>query len=1043
MMTNSKFDHSAFCASVSLCLKFIFALSVLCGAQSLFAGETNLMRGSLLLRGSSFFAEKDPNAYMWLDTYYYDKICDGDDATYWKPMELRGPHFIEMLWRHPVQADQLEWSTENVPGAVLSFWEKGKWVPVSAEIAGDKGRVNFTVQRSARWRFDLQKPTNLPKVFELKLSGPEQYLLPMAINRVYDRRIATSDVQIPSRVYAPGDRVQGTFKTQSDRPMDTSALLIEIRPNADSSTLFQDEAAGITTAVLAEPDADGNVKFDLELPPWTPHGTNDLMVSGIDKASSDLIPCSPAFIGSIEVKRPGHPDLMPPMKTVSVGRNDAGQLGFLINGQWHPAFFNRFYGTADPERYAVTRKTGLNIMYWQCRWGLPVDDERLNFELNWFDRRIRMALSVNPQNYFILSVDLRAGDRWKAAHPTELMMLEDGTPNPMNKFSFGSELYQREVEEYMKTFIRFIKSKPYADRVIGYHVWSCTQNDGFVGGSLVNREITDRKDFILGDFNPGVFRQFRAFLRKKYGNDLSALRKAWRNDAVTFETASVTRAELIREDPTGGPFRDPVSSRPAIDYLEFFPHLIGDFNRRVAALIKRETDGQALVLIHSGAIKDSLAYFNMEQLHANNNDLGDLIADPNIDAFVQAQNYTTRSAGNPVSVYQPTASIALHDKLYLFDYDHRTIGAGTLKTSRHRSQYETKSIFERDLAYQWIDNAGAWIADMSIDQWEKRSNESLPWYTMPQVWASIKRPLKALREDDRPRASAAEIAVVLSLNSPRYEDAQRMTPLYKALVHARLYLFDLPQLGAPHDVLLTSDLGHPKMKDYKLYIFMNPTYFTPKERAEIEKLKRDGKVLMWFYAPGYATDDGLSLEAVKELTGFELKMRSSKTEVPQMTYSDHSVLSQGLAGKKLAATGWDIPLPYPNASLGAIFSAERRGLSTIGGCYADDTVAFAAKDFGKWKSVWCGVPNFERDAWVNLCRYAGVHLYAEAPVVLHCDNRFMMIHNGYDGPKTVTVTLPRPAKVSDLLSEEEIADGTTFPVSLRAPETRLLRLDYR
>ena len=1004
-------------------------------------GKVNLMKGTLLLRGSSFEAQKKEGVYQLTDTHYYDKICDGDEKTCWQPMESRGPHFIEMLWRHPVRACRMEWNMLDVRRTVLSAWEKGRWVPV-AEMGGDRGVKDFAIRSSARWRIDMDRSGRIPRVFELKLSGPGQYLLPMSINRTYARRIALSDVRIPCRTYAPGDRVQGTFRVGSDRPMDTAALLIEIRPREGQATLFQDEAAGITTAVVAEPEADGNVSFDLELPPWTPHGTNDLMVTGIDKASSDQIVASSPCIASIAVERPNRPEMMEPARTVSLGTNDVGQLGFLVNGTWHPAFFNRFYGTADAERYDAAGKTGLDIMYWQCRWGLPFDKERHDFELNWFDRRIRMALAVNPRNYFILSVDLRAGERWKKAHPSELMMLEDGSPNPMNLFSFGSELYQKEVEEFLSDLIRFIRSQPYGDRVIGYHVWSCTQNDGFIGGSKVNRGIRAREDFILGDFNPSVFRKFRAFLRQKYGNDLPALRKAWRNDAVTFDDAGITRAELVRQDSTGGPFRDPVASRPAIDYLEFFPRLIGDFNRRVAAVIKRETDGRALVFLHSGAIKDSLSYFNMEQLHANNNDLAGLMEDPNIDAFVQAQNYTTRSAGNPVAVYQPTASIALHDKLYLFDHDHRNLGTGTLKSHRHRSQYETRAIYERDFGYQWIDNAGAWIADMSIDLWEKRSNDSLPWYTMPQVTASVGRTLDVLRKNDRLRTSAAEIAVVVSLNSPRYEDACRMTPLYKGLVTEQLYLHALPKLGAPHDVLLTSDLGHPKMKEYKLYVFLNPTYFTPGERAEIERLKRDGKVLMWFYAPGYATDDGLNLEAVGMLTGFDLRMRSSDSEVPALVYSEGSSLSAGLAGKTLAATGWDIPSPYPRASLGAVFSANEDGLSSVGGRYADGTVAFAARDFGTWKSVWCGVPNFELAAWVNLCRYAGVHLYAEAPVVLHCDSRMMMIHNGYDAPKTIRVTLPRPAKVSDLVSGKPVAEGVSFPVTLLAPGTRLLKLEY-
>lgn len=1019
-----------------LFLSFLVALSVLS------AGETDLMKGTLIFRGSSFKARKAPRSNEMSSTCYFDKICDGDSKTGWQPMEARGPHFIEMLWRHPVCADQMDWETQGITHGTLSSWEKGKWLPV-AEITQQNGQMSFPKTSSARWRFEIDKFSESPVIYELKLKGPEQYLLPKEILRTYVGKISISDVQIPERTYTTGDRVKGSFKVTFDQKMDSVALMIEIRPRESQATLMEDEASAVTTAVLVQPDQDGKVLFDMELPPWTPQGKNDLMVTAVDKTTSKQAQLAEPYLASVNVQRPGFPEMPEPMKTVSLGKNTDGQLGICINGKWHPAFFNRFYGTADPERYGATTETGFHIMYWQCRVGLPFDEDGLKYQLDWFDRRIKMALAVNPQNYFILSADLKARMNWRRAHPSELMLLEDGSPNPQDLFSFGSELYNQQVEHYLVSLIRFIKAQPYGDRVIGYHVWSCTQNDGFVGGAYPNRRIRDRKDFLIGDYNPGAIKQFRNFLRKKYNNNPAALQNAWHNANVTFDTAYVSREELVRQDPTGGPFRDPVASRPAIDYLEFIPHLIGDFNRRVAAIIKRETNGQALVLTHAGAVKCFLTMSNLEQLQSGNHDFAEMLEDPNIDMYVQAQNYATRDAGNPVTVYQPTASIALHDKLYLFDYDPRTLSAGTLKYCRHRSQYETKAIFERDFGYQWIDNAGAWISDMSKDNWHIHEEYGMPWFTMPEVTTPIRETLRALQKNSQKRHSAAEIAVILSLKSPRYEDACRMDPLYKALVSDQLYLKTLPYLGAPHDVFLSTDLGHPRMKDYKLYVFLNPTYFSPAERAEIEKLKRNGKVLAWFYAPGYATDEGLSLEAITKLTGFNLKMRSADTEVPELVYTAGSPLSLGLEGKKLTGCGWNGIERFSPAAPGAIFYTDDDTLSTIAGRYADHTVAFAARDFHTWKSVWCGVPNFELGAWVNLCRYAGVHLYAKAPVVLYCDNRMMMLHNGYETPQDVTVSLPRKARVTDLMTGKTVTEDNVFTIRLGTPETRLLQLEYR
>src|SRR5690606_12793259 len=46
----------------------------------------------------------------------------------------------------------------------------------------------------------------------------------------------------------------------------------------------------------------------------------------------------------------------------------------------------------------------------------------------------------------------------------------------------------------------------------------------------------------------------------------------------------------------------------------------------------------------------------------------------------------------------------------------------------------------------------------------------------------------------------------------------------------------------------------------------------------IEKLKRDGKTLLWFYAPGYVSDKGNNVDAISRLTGFGTRVKEDVTE---------------------------------------------------------------------------------------------------------------------------------------------------------------------
>ena len=302
--------------------------------------------------------------------------------------------------------------------------------------------------------------------------------------------------------------------------------------------------------------------------------------------------------------------------------------------------------------------------------------------------------------------------------------------------------------------------------------------------------------------------------------------------------------------------------------------------------------------------------------------------------------------------------------------------------------------------------------------------------------------LDALNALSTPRRPTAEIAVVLSLNSSRYEDACRMVPHYKGLVNDVLLQHVLPFLGAPYDVILSDDLSHPNLPEYKLFLFLNPTYLAPAERQAIERLKRGGKVLAWFYAPGYAKDDGLSVDAMKAVTGIDLKIKSTGAEAPELTFQAGSPLADGVAGQKLETVVWRGVGNFSTTTFSPVFYADDSFLVPAGR-YADGKVAYGHRDFGDWKSVWCGVPNFDLPSLVRLARFAGVHLYAEAPVILNADNRMMMVHNGYEGRRTVRIALPSPARVSDLRTGAFVADGQEFDLVLGAPETKLLRLEYR
>ena len=79
--------------------------------------------------------------------------------------------------------------------------------------------------------------------------------------------------------------------------------------------------------------------------------------------------------------------------------------------------------------------------------------------------------------------------------------------------------------------------------------------------------------------------------------------------------------------------------------------------------------------------------------------------------------------------------------------------------------------------------------------------------------------------------------------------------------------YELGFVGAPVDQYYHNDMANPDMPAYKMYIFMNVWLATEAERKAIrDKLRRDGAVAVWLYAPGF-----IDPEADKKLSAEHMK----------------------------------------------------------------------------------------------------------------------------------------------------------------------------
>jgi len=238
-------------------------------------------------------------------------------------------------------------------------------------------------------------------------------------------------------------------------------------------------------------------------------------------------------------------------------------------------------------------------------------------------------------------------------------------------------------------------------------------------------------------------------------------------------------------------------------------------------------------------------------------------------------------------------------------------------------------------------------------------------------------------------------------------------------------------MGAPFDTYLLQDFIEGRLPPYKLYIFLNAFYLDGARREALKReLRRDGRVALWIYAPGYIQEDP-SLANMTDLTGFSFgKGDHPWGPLMHITNFNHPItqgLPQDLFWGTNSRLGPVFHLEYPEATvLGQVVYSQGR-------CKA----GFGLKEFADWRSVYSAAPNLPAPVLRGIARYAGVHLYSEMGDVLYATPQLLGVHTAVGGEREFR--LPARAElVYDLFAGQVVArDVDRFRVTLPPASTAL------
>ena len=228
-------------------------------------------------------------------------------------------------------------------------------------------------------------------------------------------------------------------------------------------------------------------------------------------------------------------------------------------------------------------------------------------------------------------------------------------------------------------------------------------------------------------------------------------------------------------------------------------------------------------------------------------------------------------------------------------------------------------------------------------------------------------------------------------------------------------------MGAPYGQYLLDDVLAGRVKA-KLQVFLNAWSLSAAELAKLLKATR-GATKVWCYAPGWFDGEQTSLEAMRQLTGFEMKVVTPPKPAVTPTERGRSLgLEKSFGGEK---------------PVKPLFAAADAKPEEILATYADGSAAVALRRTPGGPSLFVGAPGLTSELLRLAAREARVHLFTETDCNVYANGQFLALHASQDGP--VAVNTGKPTPVTDVLSGEPVAKGPRFAVPLKKGDTRVLR----
>ena len=564
------------------------------------------------------------------------------------------------------------------------------------------------------------------------------------------------------------------------------------------------------------------------------------------------------------------------------------------------------------------------------------------------DRQARRILHLIPDARLFVAIRFGQSRVWMEENPGEMIGYAAGPvqgpeaderTGRASRPSAASEKYREYVRDQLTAYAAFIRSKPWANRVIGvrvaYGIYSEWHYFGMYQGP---------------DTSPAMTEKFRIWLKAKYGTD-DELKKSWNDSSAMIGNASAPTME--ERSPLGAMLLDPAKDRKVLDFFECLADVNADLLLMMAGVIKKELPGR-LCGAYYGYV------FSTHPPEGATVLLDKVLSSPLIDYCSNPAPYTgySRLAGGSFPNRTIPATFQRYGKLAILEDDSRfhqlpgiTNPAISTKTPR-----ESRMVARRNFCNMLFDGAGLQIHDAGSDT--SFSGERPHTFDDPAILQGIRDALAAMKKTGCMSKNSGNSCVVVV----DYRERFRVSGRDKSgmILLNSIYLTAKPSLdrsGIPFDTMTIQDFLASE-QNYSTVVFLNLFSLPEAERKAVqEKIRKPGVTAVWLVAPGSVTEQGFSDDAMSELTGIKLAGAGAMPAVKCVDLEAKDLVN-GAVAKSL-----------PDGSK-AVFSAAIPKTGT---------------------------------QWQNLLTALGVHAYTAPESYFRRHGNIFMFHTGEKGTHTITL----------------------------------------